>query len=344
MGLDHLDLCDLKHCTHYVWRGMESQKKTFCKIEFLKDQNGQEVLLKDGQFQVMMEWERPYMESCIEVLEPQGDVLEVGFGCGYSASAIQCHKPKSHTIIEYHPVVAEKAREWAREYSQIQIVENTWQEALGSLGIFDAIFFDDYPLQTPDQTRRLEQQVRGGTSVLEENQTILASLQSELIRCSLPSTHAFSPQDIDEFVEQLSSFIVVEEAYVLTFLRDFESQGILTQELIEYALNKCVNRGILSNETAAAYGSTSSKPKPVSHDRFYHFFWECYNNHMKKGSRFSCYLEDPTSKFMDDRFLEEIINHPNLEFREKTIAIKPSADCKYYSHQEVLVILIEKMS
>jgi len=28
------------------------------------------------------------------------DVLEIGFGCGYSASRIQSFKPRSHTIIE----------------------------------------------------------------------------------------------------------------------------------------------------------------------------------------------------------------------------------------------------
>ena len=30
-----------------------------CKIEFLKDELGQELLLRDNKAQVMMEWEKP---------------------------------------------------------------------------------------------------------------------------------------------------------------------------------------------------------------------------------------------------------------------------------------------
>jgi hypothetical protein len=39
----------------------------------------------------MMEWEKPYVEKFIEVLEPSGSVLETGFGFGYSAMKICCH-------------------------------------------------------------------------------------------------------------------------------------------------------------------------------------------------------------------------------------------------------------
>src|SRR5215471_10530852 len=114
-----------------------------CKMEYVKDCLGQEMLLKDGQFQVMMEWEKPYMQACIDMLQPFGDVLEVGFGCGYSADHIQTYHPKSHTIIEYHPVVAAQARQWAKAYSNVTIIEDTWQSALSKLGVYDCIFFDD---------------------------------------------------------------------------------------------------------------------------------------------------------------------------------------------------------
>ena len=110
-------------------------------MEFTTDAYGKELLLKDGKFQVMMEWERPYMKACIDKLSPTGDVLEIGFGCGYSATFIQQHHPKSHTIIEYHPVVAEHARKWAQNYKNVTIIEGTWQEKLKDLGRFDQIFF-----------------------------------------------------------------------------------------------------------------------------------------------------------------------------------------------------------
>lgn len=113
-----------------------------------KDENGEEILLSSNKQQVMMEWERPYMEASIDVLEPSGDVLEIGFGCGYSATRIMSYKPKSYTVVECDPVVIAKAKDWAKKYPNIPItiVEGKWQDLLGNLGIFDEIYFDDFPL------------------------------------------------------------------------------------------------------------------------------------------------------------------------------------------------------
>ena len=69
--------------------------------EYKIDKYGKEILLQDGKHQVMMEWEKPYMEACIDKLQPKGDVLEIGFGMGYSATAIQKYKPKL-AICVYH--------------------------------------------------------------------------------------------------------------------------------------------------------------------------------------------------------------------------------------------------
>lgn len=113
-----------------------------------KDKNGDEILLSSDNQQVMMEWERPYMEASIDVLKPTGDVLEIGFGCGYSATHIMSYKPKSYTVVECDPVVIAKAKKWAKKYPNIPItiVEGRWQDLLGNLGIFDEIYFDDFPL------------------------------------------------------------------------------------------------------------------------------------------------------------------------------------------------------
>ena len=113
------------------------------------DEYGKEILLQDNKHQVMMEWEKPYMEACIDELKPQGDVLEIGFGMGYSATQIQKYKPKSHTIIEMDPLVIKRLKKWSKNYDNINIIEGTWQEKLNGLGKFDEIFFDDYPLEQP---------------------------------------------------------------------------------------------------------------------------------------------------------------------------------------------------
>ena len=121
--------------------------------EFVIDENGNEMLLRDDKYQVMMEWEKPYMEGIIDEIAPTGHVLEIGFGCGYSATRIQSYKPKSHTIIECDPKVIKKAHDWTKNYKNITIVENTWQKSLHTLGDYDFIFFDDYPLNMHTELR-----------------------------------------------------------------------------------------------------------------------------------------------------------------------------------------------
>jgi len=118
--------------------------------EYQKDENNKDILLMNDKHQVMMEWEKSYMEDCIDKLQPKGDVLEIGFGMGYSATQIQKHNPKSHTIIEMDPIVITRLKEWSKDYDNIIIVEGTWQEKLNELGTFDEIFFDDYPLKEPE--------------------------------------------------------------------------------------------------------------------------------------------------------------------------------------------------
>ena len=87
--------------------------------EYKTDKYGKEILLRYNKHQVMMEWEKPYMEACIDKLQPKGDVLEIGFGMGYSATQIQKYKPKSHTIIEMDKTVIKKLKKWAKDYDNI---------------------------------------------------------------------------------------------------------------------------------------------------------------------------------------------------------------------------------
>jgi hypothetical protein len=120
--------------------------------KFTKDKNGKDILISDDNFQVMMEWEKPYMEALVDTLSPTGDVLEIGFGLGYSANKIQSFNIKSHTIIENDLNVLEKLYLWAdSQPHDVFIVEGSWQESLNSLDKFDSIFFDDSPNpQYPD--------------------------------------------------------------------------------------------------------------------------------------------------------------------------------------------------
>ena len=126
-------------------------------LNYSKDENNQDILSsEDGQHQVMMEWEKPYMEKCIDVLKPRGSVLEIGFGFGYSASHI-CNNPEveSYTVIECCPTVWERFEEWKKQYPKIDIhlVKGRWEDVMCTLGVFDSVFFDDYSYSMLERRR-----------------------------------------------------------------------------------------------------------------------------------------------------------------------------------------------
>ena len=103
--------------------------------------------LEDQELEVMMSWEAPIMEKSAEfVCQNGGDILEIGFGMGIASDYIQSHNPSSHTIIELHPQLAQKAREWASEKPNVTIIEGDWIDEIDSLGSFDGIFFDTFGL------------------------------------------------------------------------------------------------------------------------------------------------------------------------------------------------------
>ncbi|KAL3660047.1 hypothetical protein V7S43_014969 [Phytophthora oleae] len=112
------------------------------------DELGQEALWSSRGQQVMMQWEKQYMETCVDALAilPTDRVLEIGFGLAYSATHIQTFNPKSHTIIECDQETLQRAQQFATGHSGVRIVAGTWQQQLPTLDQFDCIFFDDYPL------------------------------------------------------------------------------------------------------------------------------------------------------------------------------------------------------
>lgn len=116
-------------------------------LVYTKDKNNEDILLDQNNGQVMMEWEKSYMEACIDFLEPRGDVLEIGFGMGYSATQIQKYNPKSYTIIECDSAVINKCKNWAKNYDNVNIIHARWQEVIctDKLNKYDEIFFDDFP-------------------------------------------------------------------------------------------------------------------------------------------------------------------------------------------------------
>lgn len=302
---------------------------TFCKMLYDHDENGKEILLKEDTFQVMMEWEKPYMQACIDELNPFGDVLEIGFGLGYSAEHIQSYKPKSHTIIEYHPLIAQKARDFAKKHSSVTIIEDTWQNALKNLGVFDCVFFDDYPLESTQHLQKMEKESKRSSFLVKQGEKLIQEINQQFPHLS---THKYSDQDLDLFIQTVEK---EPKEQLCAFLQQLYSNAQITKEQFE-KLAKKMPMDLVE----------PPKKKPFHFqgpsDRLFAFLQPCLQSHMRNGSRFSCFLSDPNSKFEDPRFSSEIIANPYLDYQEKQIMIKVPDNCNYYQGDTALVIVITK--
>lgn len=97
------------------------------------------------ELEVMMGWESSIMQASANyVCEGGGDILEIGFGMGMAADYIQANSIASHTIVEIHPQIIEKAKEWASGKPNVTIVEGDWYDVKDSLPAYDGVFYDTW--------------------------------------------------------------------------------------------------------------------------------------------------------------------------------------------------------
>lgn len=99
----------------------------------------------DMDNEVMMDWETPIMQAKADyVCSNGGNILEVGFGMGISATAIQRHNIESHTICEIHPQILQKLNEWSKDKSNVIILEGDWFTNVHKMNKYDGILFDTH--------------------------------------------------------------------------------------------------------------------------------------------------------------------------------------------------------
>lgn len=118
-------------------------------------------LIIEGQ-QVMQDWERPLMKAMADIVtESHGHVLEVGFGMAISATYIQESGVASYTVIEPNEEVIARFDVWKAGYPghDINLVKGKWQEVIDQVGMFDAIFFDTYPLSEEEYQKYILEDV-----------------------------------------------------------------------------------------------------------------------------------------------------------------------------------------
>ncbi|MBA3958148.1 MAG: class I SAM-dependent methyltransferase [Parachlamydiaceae bacterium] len=304
-------------------------------MQYEKDEHGKEVLLKNGSLQVMMEWEKPYMEACINALKPAGDVLEIGFGLGYSANCIQKFKPKSHTIVECDPVVLEKAKAWAKTHPGVKIVEGTWQEKLDSLGKFDTIFFDDYsPLSNAD-IKELQTDSAEGKKLAAEANKAKDSLAAALKQFRGVK---FSDEDLQDFSKQVLLKQGVTVDYVHSFIDDLETWGNIDSKQKEAFITQ-LNSQAKKLKTSPTQSWQQSKQIG---DRFVIFAEACLDKHMKPHAKLSAYMGSPESKLKHPEFQKRILSRKDISYNENPISVSVPDNCSYFEGNKALVIVIEK--
>lgn len=262
--------------------------------------------------QLLQEWKKLYAEALIDMLQPRGDVLEIGFGMGFAADRIQSFQPKSHTIIA---TSAENAKKWAESHGHVTVLEGGWETLLPRLGQFDAIFFNDeqlkYDIETlnfffPDYVRQ----------VSSETQVLLDSLEQQMAKV----TRQFSDEEVETFCSQLNES---QQPQLPQFLRKLKGKGNISASQYEKAMK------LLAPEESAP---------PLVTDEICLFVQECLKKHMRKGSRCTCFLNSQTSKYEDPSFFENIITNPAVDYTETTVTLKMSDQ-----EREALLIRVEKI-
>ena len=106
-------------------------------------------ILTNNGFEVMMDWERPIMAKMSEeVCKFGGDILEVGFGMGISATQIQQFNIKSHTIVEINTGIFNTAQDWSLDKQNVNLINDDLLNYLEYTNDkFDGIFFDPCPTE-----------------------------------------------------------------------------------------------------------------------------------------------------------------------------------------------------
>ena len=109
------------------------------------------------EMEVMMAWENDIMKKSADyVCQNGGDILEIGFGMGIAANYIQANSINSHTIVENHPQIIEKAKAWAADKPNVTIIEDDWNTVKDKrrkicLATYDGIFYDTFGDENMDK-------------------------------------------------------------------------------------------------------------------------------------------------------------------------------------------------
>lgn len=279
------------------------------------------VKSNEEKLKILLEWKKTYTEAIIKALNPTGSVLEVGFGTGTAAELIEAHHPKSHTIILSNPQMVNDANAWAKKYPHTKIIQGDPKSALDDLGSFDAIFYNDFPLDHEMSIMNFlfpEENVEAVDKVKD----LLAFLEEQIPQLKMQ----FSDQDVEDFYQKIGQFNSKE---LPKFFKKLQNNGNISEQ----QFNNAAKKYHFAEIEEMAKKTQAQSPK----DNMLLFLQECLQKHLNKGGQFSSFLNHQTSKYEDSQFYDEIITNPNVNYKEILLPIKLSD-----KEREALVMIVEK--
>lgn len=100
------------------------------------------------------------------VCQNKGDVLDIGFGMGYSADKMY-ELADSYTCIEINPQIYKRASEWAKKRSNVSIIFGDWFDIIPQLGMkYDGIFMDTHDDPNQIYFEEISKQVANNKCIL----------------------------------------------------------------------------------------------------------------------------------------------------------------------------------
>lgn len=277
----------------------------------------------EEKLKILMEWKKLYVEALTNALKPTGDVLQIGFGTDFTAEQFQKQHPKTHTIIEANPEMAEAAKKWANKKENINIIKGQWRTVLPKLGTFDAIFFNEYPLEHeiaimnflfPEDAHKTSKEVK----------KLINSVEEQLSQLSLQ----FTDKDIEDFYQNIGQHYPNK---MPAFFQKLKDNGNISKAQYDHAFKKYhfsdLHKANKNKETAEEKAT----------DNMLMCLEECLKRHMNKNGCFSSFLNSQTSKNDESQYSDDVISNPHIDYKESTVHIKTSDHPR-----EGVIVLIKK--
>lgn len=240
-----------------------------------------------------------YLKALIEQLNPQGNVLQVGFYSDACIQEIQKYHPRAYTLIESDPEKITRAKKWAPD---VITIDSSWEAALPKLGIFDTLLFTSTTLlqssnketsSSPPKRVYTSPTSKTGMNALSFGH---GSATLEMAEDMFPdlSSIQYSDEDLDAFLKTIPFSI----EHLTPFLEELKTNGQITEEQLHRVLKQ------------------HQKTPKTSFNPLIHFLQNCLKSHMHDKSLASWIEPKASSKYDCPDFFEQIITQPNAKYEE----------------------------